>query len=154
MTKCKKTPLIARITRKTQKLCINLANVCNEPCDFYNCCEENCAELHITRVACPPEPKFMEICDPCCPGLTKRVQIEPEPVQTLVYPVFDLDFETGAGCFHLDCLMQEADCGRYDANVFFPDDCGKLHHKGHFQIDLRDKPRVTRVQNVQGVCHV
>jgi hypothetical protein len=76
-------------------------------------------------------------------------QYEPEDDYVEVeYPMFDLDYETGMGCFMLDCLFLDQKTGRYDAEIYY---CDEL--KGEFQIDLRDEPRVTQVKAVQGVCH-
>lgn len=151
----KRTPLIARITRDTAKLCITVEDVCGTECRAWSCCEERCPTLRITRAGCPttnhcpPQPVCWDTCTGEARYYHQDTVHEPEPeYPTIEYPMFELDFETGMACFFLDCLFLDQKIGRYDAQIFYCDE-----PKGEFQIDLREAPRVTRVKAVQGVCH-
>ena len=150
-------PIIARVQRDTATLCVDLVDMCDRACRFWDCCRESCATLVISRAGCPqPEqPKYEW--DKCKCTMVKIEPDEPEhPKGTVEYPLFSLDYATGGGCFYLDDLFLSQKPGRYDAKVFMQDDdeCGsKKVLKGEFQIELQDKTRVRRVRTTPGVCH-
>lgn len=134
---------ILRVTPRTTKLIVSLADVCGRTVFPFNCDRIHPMQLSIVRSGCIPNPPApaRRWCG-CCYEVDEPPP--PQPVETYLYDVFEISND-GNAVFYLDQNFLSAKDGRYDASLCW---CGRW--VGDFQLQLDGRVRHSGLQTEDG----